>query len=828
MLRPSRISRYVFAELMTPTILGLLLWTFILVMNLFFVVAEKALSKDLSFDLTLRMFVVGVPPILVLSIPMSVLLGSLIAVGRLSADHEWVALQGAGQGPMKLLKPLLLHGFLASLLAFYTYGELVPRSNFAGRYLQGQIVMSSSLASDLKPRVFYDQLENAVLYVDDILPGSPSEEGRLRGVLLITTEPEEHSFQVILARSGDIFPAADRSGTLIADLYDGVGHRYRPDAPDSYFLADFASHREPIPPPPYLQKLLEPPDKVTQDRTTTELFHELAALRQEQRETIARLVAEGRDPNNRQDRFIIDNKVRLATLELNARVALPLASFIFAVMALPLGINRARSGKGAAFALSLLVLLIYWLTYTFAQRQAVLGHIPAWLGAWASSLILAPWVVISLWRLRRPAKTDSGLLELSARAGRALRGRLSGRKRRQQQAEAANDGEGPAGVAALENIGGTTNRFVVRLDQYVGLQYLRILTLALVSAYLIYALAELRGLTQGLMRSKESPTLLLTYYEYFAPSVLHIILPVSCLIGAVVAFTLLARTGELTAVKASGISMRRATGPVLVLTAVLCFLLFLIEYHVVPVTNRLAQETEDKIMGRAPKTYGLRAGGRWGLATGGDKLYHYALYDKDRGEFQGLTVFTIDREAPRIVDHRYAQKARWRGNTAELEGGWFRSFEPDGTPAVYETFEGVRTIELEPPAQLVAKQIKLSARADAAEQMTLGELDDEIEVLKSRGYDTTHLEVAFWGKISRSTAPLVMVLLGLPFAFRVGKRGSLYGIGVALVLVLVYWAVFAIFNALGLETLLDPWAAAWAPNIFFGLLGTYLLLYVPT
>ena len=147
MLRPSRISRYVFAELMPPTILGLLLWTFILLMNLFFVVAEKALSKDLSFDLTLRMFLVGVPPILVLTIPMSVLLGSLIAVGRLSADHEWVALQAAGQGPMKLLKPLLLHGFLASLVAFYTFGELVPRANYAGRYLQGQIVMSSSLAS---------------------------------------------------------------------------------------------------------------------------------------------------------------------------------------------------------------------------------------------------------------------------------------------------------------------------------------------------------------------------------------------------------------------------------------------------------------------------------------------------------------------------------------------------------------------------------------------------------------------------------------------------------------------------------------------------------
>ena len=75
---------------------------------------------------------------------------------------------------------------------------------------------------------------------------------------------------------------------------------------------------------------------------------------------------------------------------------------------------------------------------------------------------------------------------------------------------------------------------------------------------------------------------------------------------------------------------------------------------------------------------------------------------------------------------------------------------------------------------------------------------------------------------------VVMVLLGLPFAFKVGRRGSLYGIGVALLLVLVYWAVLAIFNALGLEALFDPWVAAWAPNVLFGLFGFYLMLYVKT
>ncbi|HXV76399.1 MAG TPA: LptF/LptG family permease, partial [Candidatus Polarisedimenticolaceae bacterium] len=283
-----------------------------------------------------------------------------------------------------------------------------------------------------------------------------------------------------------------------------------------------------------------------------------------------------------------------------------------------------------------------------------------------------------------------------------------------------------------------------------------------------------------------------------------------------------------TAIKAAGFSMRRTTMPVLLITAMLCGLLYIVEDSVAPVSNRLAQETEDKIMGRAPRTYGPTVGGRWGLGPEGNTLYHYQLFDPQRREFQGLTVLSIDRHEPRIIDHLYAQKATWLGDKAELDNGWFRSFGDGTTPGAYEVFAGVREIQLEPPAQLVTKQLDSGRHSALGEQLSTRELKDEIAVLERRGYDTTRLEVAYHGKISRTMAPLVMVVLGLPFAFRVGRRGSLYGIGVALLLVLVYWAVFAVFNAMGLETLLDPWAAAWAPNILFGLLGSYLLLYIPT
>jgi LPS export ABC transporter permease LptG len=830
-LRPKRITRYMLFELFTPTVLGLMLWTFVLLMNHFFFVAEKALAKNLGFDLTLRLFLTGVPAILILTIPMAVLLGSLIAVGRVSSDNEWVALQGAGLGPRVLLKPLLLHGLAASLVTLYFYAELVPRSNYTRRHLQGQILLSSSLASDLKPRVFYTELQDVVLYVDDILPAVEEDSpdtGHLRGILLIQSEPSDNNFEVILARSGELYPASDRSGTLIADLYNGVGSRYNPDDPETYYRLDFESHREPIPPPPYLENFLAPPDKVVSDMSISELIGEFRSARGAQQKRIRELESSGRDPTDRQARFLVDNRVNVATVELSARLALPMSSMVFVLLALPLGITRARSGKGAGFAVSLIVILVYWGTYTFFRDQSLVGKLPAWLGPWIANLILLPWAGFSIWRMRRPRDTSSGpvawLVVSAIRSGRWVRRWITFRRRRTSLEDASE----LDGVEALEQFGGTSTRFVIRLDQYVGLHYLRVLVFSLAAAYLVAALVEFRGLMDDLLRTKQSPALLLQYFQYFAPTMLHIVLPISCLIGAVVSYTLLTRTGELTAIKANGISMRRATVPVLFLTSLLCLVLFLVEDSVAPVARRLAQETQDKIMGRAPKTYGLSAGGRWGFADDGKTLYHYQLFDPDRKEFQGLTVFTVDRETPRILAHRYAKRARWKGTTAELEDGWYRNFDTANGEAAYEVYEGVRTEQLDPPAQLAAKQMAITDKGGISEQMSLKELDQEIDVLKKRGYDTTHLQVAFHGKISRSVAPLVMVLLGLPFAFRVGRRGSLYGVGVALLLVLAYWAVFALFNALGLETVLEPWAAAWAPNVLFGLLGTYMMLYIRT
>jgi LPS export ABC transporter permease LptG len=813
-----RITRYLGAELRPPMLLGLLLWTFVLLMNHFFFVAERALAKNLDLAVTARLFFVGVPAILVLTIPMAVLLGSLVAIGRLSADHEWEALQSAGRGPWTLLGPLVIHGLLATLVSFYIFSELTPRASYVRRELQAQVLFSSSLANDLKPRVFYTELQNTVLFVDDIGAGA---QARLSGVLLVRHDPKGSTYDVILAAAGDLYPASDGSGTLLFDLYDGVIHHFDPADPSSYLVSNFEHLREPFAPPEYLKSLRDPPQRVVPDMRFGELLDEFKTARTELAKAEARTTATDLRVRN-QDLFLPRHRERMSAVELNSRLALPCASLVLSALALPLGIRRARSGKGAGFALSLLVIVVYWALFTFTRDQALAGRLPASLGPWIANVALVIWAAFGLFRMRRPRDFDTGPLE-------SIRRLISRGVQLLRRKPASGEPATPAGVDALEGLGGTSTRFVRRVDQYVASTYLRLLVLALCAAYMIFALVELKKLSDGMLRTHAPVTLLLSYFPYFLPSVLPLVFPIACLVAAVVGFSVLARNGELTALLAGGHSLRRSTMPVLVVTAVLCGVVYLVQDTIGPVASRRAHEIEDQLLGRAPKTYGMPPGGRWSFGAEGRSLYHYRVADNDQHTFQSFTAFAIDRTVPRILDQRYAERAHWLGGRDwDLEGGWYRSFPRDGTPGEYRLFTGIEKVVLDGPTELTSQQLSAGFRNDVSEQMSFIDLREEIDDLERGGYDTTRMRVALHGKVARAVAPVVMVLLGLPFAFRIGRRGALYGIGVALILVIVYWAAFAVFNALGLETVLTPWIAAWTPNVVFGLIGMYLMLFVRT
>ena len=112
--------------------------------------------------------------------------------------------------------------------------------------------------------------------------------------------------------------------------------------------------------------------------------------------------------------------------------------------------------------------------------------------------------------------------------------------------------------------------------------------------------------------------------------------------------------------------------------------------------------------------------------------------------------------------------------------------------------------------------------------MTYGELRTYITELRASGYDVLEHEVGLNRKIAFPFVTLVMTLIAVPFAVTTGRRGAMYGIGVGIMLALVYWTMISVFAAFGAGGLISPMLAAWAPNLIFGAAAAVLLLTVRT
>jgi lipopolysaccharide export LptBFGC system permease protein LptF len=114
------------------------------------------------------------------------------------------------------------------------------------------------------------------------------------------------------------------------------------------------------------------------------------------------------------------------------------------------------------------------------------------------------------------------------------------------------------------------------------------------------------------------------------------------------------------------------------------------------------------------------------------------------------------------------------------------------------------------------------------EQMTYGELKAYITRLRASGLDVMRYVVAAQRKVAFPFVTIVMTLLAVPFAITTGRRGALYGVGIGIMLAIVYWVALSVFGAFGIGGVLPPTLAAWAPNMLFGAAAVYMVLTIRT
>src|ERR1700722_11549871 len=161
------LDRYVCREVASHAALGLAVFTFVFFVPQLVKLMDLVVRHSSGFGTVLLLFLCSIPPVLAFTIPMAVLVGVLIGLGRLSADSEIVALHASGISLPRLLLPI---GVVALACAFGTLilpFWLSPAAIRALRSLEERVLMSQA-AYAIQPRVFDERFPHFILYVQDV------------------------------------------------------------------------------------------------------------------------------------------------------------------------------------------------------------------------------------------------------------------------------------------------------------------------------------------------------------------------------------------------------------------------------------------------------------------------------------------------------------------------------------------------------------------------------------------------------------------------------------------------------------------------------------
>jgi LPS export ABC transporter permease LptG len=311
----------------------------------------------------------------------------------------------------------------------------------------------------------------------------------------------------------------------------------------------------------------------------------------------------------------------------------------------------------------------------------------------------------------------------------------------------------------------------------------------------------------------------LTYLLYRIPEFIHYTLPICAMASSLLCLGFLTKTNEITAMKASGMSVYRIIAPIVVLSFLVCVVSFYLQENISPYTNKKAEEKWNEIIDIPPRSYN-QLDQRWVMGKERNRIYYYKHFDPNIPAFSDLSIYEFEPDSWSLKRRYFAEKAYFQEGKLLLLHCWYRDFQ-DNRPTNFERRESLELLDAEDQRYFI-KEWKDS------DQLNYGELSSYIDDIEEKGFETVQYKVDLNYKVSFPLAGLVMTLLGIPFAFSMGKRGTLVGVGLSLLFAMIYWGAMGIFKSLGYIHFLSPFLAAWGPNLFFGLIGLYLIFNLRT
>jgi len=341
------LDRYLTGEVLFPFLIGILGFILVMIVDLLFTFVDLIINRGVPLGVVVQLLFFKLPSMLILTFPVATLFGIAMCLGRLSHDHELSALRTSGIPLLRIAAPLLVTAFLVSCLSFFINEKIVPFANHQSEKIIRQLIMKQPLP-EIREDIFFKDAYNRYFYIKKM----DTKTKTLENIMVYELAGEELP-QVLTAKSA-------RLQDLALTLYDGTIHKFDEKGHLSY-EATFSQMKLNLEENP----ITLADQKTPQEMNSSELKNQISQLKKG------------------------GISIHALLTDFYLKYSIPLTSFIFALIGIPLSIPGIRSSRTCGMVLTIVIMFTF---YVFASVFRSLGRggiLPPLLAAWTPPLIFA-------------------------------------------------------------------------------------------------------------------------------------------------------------------------------------------------------------------------------------------------------------------------------------------------------------------------------------------------------------------------------------------------------------------------------------------------------
>lgn len=347
------IDKYIIKELLGPFLYGIAAFTAILAgSTVLFRLVGEVVKYGIAFDDAFVLFIYRLPNIMVYTFPMSMLLSTLIVFGRLSADSELIALKSGGISFYRAVAPVLVIGFIVSLLTL-TFNELiVPKANVEQERMFQKLINQGS--PPLRRNVNYTEYDDITGYPTRII-NALQVEGREMTAVTIAEFEQGRLVRVIRSDKATWL----KKGSW--EFRDGIMHNFLEEDKTKLIVIEFKKE---------IINLDQTPSSITEKEKIPEEMnaYELSQM-------IQAMKKRGQDTKNLE-------------VQLQLKFSVPFACFIFVLFGAPLGLKPHRGDASIGLGLSLIIIFGYYILLSICMGMGLAGTLTPFIAAWIPNIII--------------------------------------------------------------------------------------------------------------------------------------------------------------------------------------------------------------------------------------------------------------------------------------------------------------------------------------------------------------------------------------------------------------------------------------------------------